>query len=120
LKGNKLRACLTMLGVIIGAGAMVVMVAVVEGFQTTIQRQFEGLGSRLIYIFYQPDEHQPAARRTFEGLQLADARAIREQCDLVAQVSAEYDLGEVKAAHGGEEYTTHISGVDPEFQQVRA
>jgi putative ABC transport system permease protein len=119
LRSNKLRAFLTMLGVIIGVGAMVIMVAVVEGFETTIQRQFEGLGSRLIFIFYSPQEDQPKARRTFEGLRMADVSAVREQCDLVGQVSAENDLGQVKASYGGEERTTRLVGVEPQYQQVR-
>jgi putative ABC transport system permease protein len=119
LRANKLRAFLTMLGIIIGVGAMVIMVAVVDGFQTTVQRQFEGLGSRLIFIFYSPQEDRPKARRTFEGLRLGDVSAVREQCDLVAQVSAENDLGQVKASHAGEERTTRLVGVEPQYQQVR-
>src|SRR5689334_1082575 len=89
LRANKLRAFLTMLGVIIGISAMMVMVAMVHGFQTIVKRQFENLGSRLILVFYQPKEDRPAARKTFDHLRLEDARAIREQCDLVSTVSAE-------------------------------
>jgi putative ABC transport system permease protein len=119
LRSNKLRALLTMLGIIIGVGAMVIMVGVVSGFQATIRRQFEGLGSNLIFIFYQPDESRWVARRTFEGLRLADVQAIREQCDLLARVSAEDDFGQVKAVAGGEERTTRLVGVEPQYQQVR-
>jgi putative ABC transport system permease protein len=119
LRSNKLRAFLTMLGVIIGVGAMVIMVAVVDGFQTTVRRQFEGLGSRLIFIFYSPQEKGPQARRTFAGLRMEDVSAIRTGCDLIGQVSAENDLGQVKASYGGEERTTRLVGVEPEYQQVR-
>jgi putative ABC transport system permease protein len=124
LRGNKLRSLLTMLGVIIGVGAMVIMVAVVTGFQRTIQREFEGLGSRLIFTFYQPDERRAKetfrARRTVEGLRTADVRAIREQCDLLANVSAERDMGQVRASYGAEEHTTRVVGVEPQYQQVRS
>jgi ABC-type antimicrobial peptide transport system permease subunit len=124
LRGNKLRSLLTMLGVIIGVGAMVIMVAVVTGFQRTVQREFEGLGSRLIFTFYQPDERRARetfrARRRVDALRTADARAIREQCDLLASVSAERDLGEARAAHGAEEHTTRAVGVEPQYQQVRS
>ncbi len=78
LRANKLRSFLTMLGVIIGVGAMLLMVAIVEGFQINIRKQFEGLGSRLVFVFYNPDENaRRQARRTFEGLDLLDARALR-------------------------------------------
>jgi putative ABC transport system permease protein len=50
---------------------------------------------------------------------MADVGALRDDCDLVGQVSAENDLGQVKAAYGGEERTTRLVGVEPEYQQVR-
>ena len=65
LRANKMRSFLTMLGVIIGVGSMVLMVAVVEGFQSNIRKQFEGLGSRLVFIFYNPDEN---ARRSTKSV----------------------------------------------------
>src|SRR5439155_21766573 len=90
IRANKLRSFLTMLGVIIGVSAMLLMVAVVEGFQTNIRKQFEGLGSRLVFIFYNPDQNERRkARRTFEGLRLDDAQALRERCDLLSSVAAE-------------------------------
>jgi len=57
IRANKLRSFLTMLGVIIGVSAMLLMVAVVTGFQANIRKQFEGLGSRLVFIFYNPDQN---------------------------------------------------------------
>jgi putative ABC transport system permease protein len=119
LAGNKLRAFLTMLGIIIGVSAMIVMVAVVNGFQILMQRQFEGLGSRLILVLYQPRASQPEARRRFEGLELADVRAIRTQCDRVLSVSAENNLGDVQAVYGGEQHTTRAVGVEPQYQELR-
>ena len=93
LRANKLRSFLTMLGVIIGVGAMLLMVAIVEGFQVNIRKQFEGLGSRLVFVFYNPDENaRRQARRTFEGLDLLDARTLRARCDLLSSVAAELDI----------------------------
>jgi putative ABC transport system permease protein len=118
LRTNKLRSFLTALGIVIGIAAMVDMVGVVQGFQVLIQRQFEGLGSQLIFIFYQPDETQLQARRTFKGLRLDDAEAIRQECSLITSVGAELDLGALKAAVGGEERTTQVVGVEPEYQDM--
>src|SRR5205823_4828546 len=97
IRANKLRSFLTMLGVIIGVGSMVLMVAVVEGFESNIRKQFEGLGSRLVFIFYNPDENaRKQARRTFDGLKLEDAEAIRARCDLVSNIAAELDMGQAR------------------------
>jgi putative ABC transport system permease protein len=120
LRGNKLRSLLTMLGVIIGVGAMVVMVAVVTGFHTVVQRQFEGLGSRLIYVLYQENPDRVVARRRSEGLTLGDARAIRARCSLVTAVSAELELPSTPVFYRGGEERTRVLGVEPEYRKVRA
>src|SRR2546428_12818456 len=77
IRANKLRSFLTMLGVIIGIGAMLLMVAVVEGLESNIRKQFEGLGSRLLFVFYNPDPNaKRQARRTFDGARLADEQGL--------------------------------------------
>jgi putative ABC transport system permease protein len=120
IRTNKLRSFLTMLGVIIGVGAMLLMVAVVEGFQTNIRKQFEGLGSRLIFIFYNPDRNvRRQARRTFEGLKMEDALALRSQCDLLSSVAAELEMGEQRVVAGGREWNIRTVAVEPGFSQVR-
>ena len=106
IRANKLRSFLTMLGVIIGVSAMLLMVAVVEGFQTNVRKQFEGLGSRLVFIFYNPDENaRRKARRTFEGLKLDDARALRAECDLLDNVAAELELGQQRVVSGSRQWS---------------
>ncbi len=50
LSGNKLRSLLTMLGVIIGVAAVIVMVAVSSGTEAAIADQINGLGANLIFI----------------------------------------------------------------------
>ena len=69
LGSNKLRSSLTMLGVIIGVGAVIVMVSIVEGARAQIVREFQRLGSQLILVVYQPDrkERQNATHR-LDGL----------------------------------------------------
>ncbi|MEE8487267.1 MAG: ABC transporter permease, partial [Gemmatimonadota bacterium] len=47
---NRMRTLLTMLGIIIGVGAVIVMVAVGEGAQSKIREQIEGLGTNLLVI----------------------------------------------------------------------
>src|SRR5262249_36402549 len=120
IRANKLRSFLTMLGVIIGVGSMLLMVAVVEGFQTNVRKQFEGLGSRLVFIFYNPDNNaRKKARRTFDGLDLMDAYAIRTECDMISNVAAELDLGSAQVMSGGQQWSIQTLAVEPEFQSVR-
>jgi putative ABC transport system permease protein len=121
IRANKLRSFLTMLGVIIGVGAMLLMVAVVQGFQTNIRRQFEGLGSRLVFIFYDPDQNaRRQARRTFNGLQLGDVEALRQNCDLLSNVAAELDMGQTQVTAGGRQWKISTVAVEPQYSAVRA
>jgi putative ABC transport system permease protein len=120
IRANKLRSFLTMLGVIIGVGAMLLMVAIVEGFQSNIRQQFEGLGSRLVFIFYNPDQNaRRQAKRTFDGLTLDDVQALRSHCDLLANVAAELDLGQANVAAGGRQWTIPTLAVEPQYSAVR-
>jgi putative ABC transport system permease protein len=120
IRANKLRSFLTMLGVVIGVGSMLLMVAVVQGFQSNIRQQFEGLGSRLVFIFYNPDRNaRRQARRTFDGLQLEDAEAIRRHCDRLSNVAAELDMGQANVAAGGREWTIATVAVEPQYAAVR-
>jgi putative ABC transport system permease protein len=120
IRANKLRSLLTMLGVIIGVGAMVLMVAVVEGFQAQIRKEFEGLGSRLIFVYYSPDENAlRQARRTFDGLTLDDAEALRAHSDLLSNVTAELALQDARVVVGGRQWTLLALGVQPAFTAAR-
>ena len=47
---NKVRSLLTMLGVIIGVAAVIIMIAISAGTEATISDQIEGLGSNLVFI----------------------------------------------------------------------
>ena len=58
LSRNKLRSLLTMLGVIIGVSAVIIMVSVSAGTEATIEEQIEGLGTNLVFV--QPNFTQQA------------------------------------------------------------
>jgi DNA-binding NtrC family response regulator len=72
---NKMRTLLTMLGIVIGVGAVIVMVAVGNGAQTMIKRQISSLGTNLIIVMpgsgVMGGANQGAG--TFNRLTLADA-----------------------------------------------
>jgi putative ABC transport system permease protein len=121
LRVNKLRSALTMLGVIIGVSAVIIMVSIVEGARAKVVSEFERLGSKLIIIIYQPDpqEMRKSTRRLI-GLTMDDVRAIQAQCDLIQSISAELPAGGEETAH----YRDHEAkirpvGVQPDYARLR-
>jgi putative ABC transport system permease protein len=91
LVSNKLRSLLTMLGVIIGVAAVIVMVSISAGTEATIAERINGLGSNLIFIssaFSRGGPNQ-GPQSSSGGLVYADVTAIREKVSGVAGVSVE-------------------------------
>jgi putative ABC transport system permease protein len=121
LRVNKMRSALTMLGVIIGVSAVIVMVSLVEGARAKIVQEFERLGSELIIVAYEPNarERRKQAVR-MEGLTMEDVRAIREQCSLISGISAELPAGsQFTARYRDQESQVSADGVQPDFQRMR-
>jgi len=118
---NKLRSALTMLGVIIGVSAVIVMVSIVEGARAKVVTEFERLGSKLIIIVYQPEkEEMRRSTRRLEGLTMDDVRAIQERCDLIQSISAELPTGgDETARHGDRETQVRPSGVQADYVRLR-
>ncbi len=71
LRANRLRSVLTMLGVIIGVAAVVILVAIGSGAKREVERQVEGLGSNLILVV--PGQVQFGSAPALSRLQLEDA-----------------------------------------------
>src|SRR5258708_33036567 len=94
LRANKLRSALTMLGIIIGVSAVIMMVENMQGFAARFERQIRKLGSDLIFVTYQPDpQERKRLTKHIEGLKMDDVLAIRENCDLIKRISPEMPLG---------------------------
>jgi putative ABC transport system permease protein len=120
LGANKLRASLTMLGMIIGVGAVIAMVAIGNGAQAAITAQIEGMGTNLLTIT--PGARQQAGVRQQAGadptLTLEDAQAIAAEPGLpVAYVSPEASgFGQIIAR--GQNTNTRIQGVTADYEMV--
>lgn len=116
LRRHKLRSLLTMLGVIIGVAAVILMVALVEGARSKVVEEFRRLGSSLIIIIYDPSlRKRGETPGTIEGLRMGDAEAILQECPSIKMVSAELEAGSQKARYGGEELDVVIDGCQPEY-----
>ena len=122
LRANKLRGGLTMLGIIIGTGAVIALLAVGQGAQAEITEQIQSIGSNLIFVF--PGQMQQSGTRTllrsFRMLTRQDAEAIADPArnPHVAAVAPEVDRT-VTLSSLGETVSVNAVGTWPEYEVVR-
>jgi putative ABC transport system permease protein len=109
LWANKLRALLTMLGVIIGVSSVIIMIAIVQGARRKVIDSFEGNGANLIFAFYDP-QPDSIAHGGFSGLQMDDVNAVTKQCSLVTGVSPTSSIS-VEAAYQDRKRNVQMTGV---------
>ncbi|MBM3470754.1 MAG: FtsX-like permease family protein [Armatimonadetes bacterium] len=119
MAANPLRSLLTALGVIIGVGAVIAMVAIGQGARRAVTDQVQALGSNLLTVF----AGQAQIARIVRGdpvqtLNIEDAEEIRKTTPGVTGVSAEYSR-QAQVVFRAENVISQISGVTPEFQEVR-
>jgi putative ABC transport system permease protein len=120
LRVNKLRSALTMLGIIIGVGAVIAMVAVGAGAQARVAEQIQSLGSNLIIIL--SGSVTSGGIRMGTGSQLTisedDALAIQREISTI-QVAAPSTRGTAQVVYGNLNWSTVIQGVTPEYMEAR-
>ena len=120
LARNKLRAFLTMLGIIIGVGAVIAMVAIGEGAKSTIRSQISALGTNVLIVL--PGSNVQGGVRAGTGnvntLVDSDARAIARELRSVAYASPVMRRQEQLIA-GNLNWGSLAQGVAPEFEQIR-
>ncbi|MDO8932040.1 MAG: ABC transporter permease [Rhodocyclaceae bacterium] len=116
LRVNKLRSALTMLGIIIGVAAVIVMIAVGNGAQAKVEEQIRSLGSNIIIVFSASATYT-GARSSAGSLQTIsedDAYAIAREIDEIEAVApALRGSGQVVA--GNANWSTTFYGVTPEY-----
>jgi putative ABC transport system permease protein len=121
LAANKMRALLTMLGIIIGVGAVIALMSIGEGVESFVTGQFQGLGSNLVFVvpgsLEENTDRQPRpANLTYkDALAIADPLAVQDVLAVVPEVSHTRLV-----VHGKKETYTTISGVTPEYEAVRS
>ena len=120
LRVNKLRSVLTMLGIIIGVGAVITMIAVGGGAQARVEEQIKSLGSNLMIII--PGSTTSGGVRmggsSAQTLTEDDAWAITREVQEV-QASAPSNRGSGQIIAGNSNWSTVIYGVTPEYMEVR-
>jgi len=117
LSGNKLRSGLTVLGIVIGVAAVIAMLAVGQGAQESITGSISGIGTNLLFVFRgDPGDNV----RNPKPLTLGDAEALRDQFAAPSiEAVAPALQGNGLVSFAGEQTSTQIFGVTPEYFQVR-
>ena len=120
LMGNKMRSVLTMLGVIIGVGAVITMISIGRGAKADISERIKSLGSNILAI--RPGSQRSGMRHFGRGsmrtLKYDDAELLSERGEHIAYVAPEVrDRAQVK--YGNKNDNIEIVGTTPEYQRVQ-
>lgn len=116
---NKIRSLLTMLGIIIGVAAVIIMIAISAGTEAAIQEQITGLGSNLIYVSGSMSKMGPGKNQTDGGLVYDDAFAISDQVIGVKGVVVEQTSSQIVKAGDITLDGVTIMGTTADFPSVR-
>jgi putative ABC transport system permease protein len=120
LRVNKLRSALTMLGIVIGVGAVIAMVAIGSGAANRISEQIASIGSNLIMVL--PGSATSGGMRMGHGSRLTlteeDARAIALQVPGVVTAGGNM-RGGAQVVFGNQNWSTVIQGTTPDYLEIR-
>jgi len=122
LQRNKMRAALTMLGIIIGVSAVVAMVSIGQGAQATVQAQIDSIGTNLLFV--SAGAQNVGGVRSGTGdtgtntLTVEDLDAIKREVPSVSMVTPSVNSrGQLVA--GNANWNTQIQGVSEQFPDIR-
>ena len=120
LSNNKMRAFLTMLGIIIGVTSVITMIAIGQGSKLSIQAQISEMGSNMIMI-HPGGEMRGGVRQSADDMQtldLEDYESLRTETTFLAAVSPNVSSSGQLIA-GNNNYPSSISGVGTDYLEIR-
>jgi putative ABC transport system permease protein len=119
LRANKMRSILTMLGVVIGVGAVIAMVAIGNGAQEAVKARISALGTTLISISPGQIFSRGTASATDRALlTMEDAQALRANAKLITEVEPEMQK-QAQVQYLNKNTNTNIYGTTPNYLTVR-
>ena len=120
IAANKLRSFLTMLGIIIGVGSVITMLAIGQGSKQSISKQISEMGSNMIMIM--PGQDMRGGVRqdasSMETLKLTDYAALKEQCRYISAISPVVNSAG-QFISGNNNTPSTIYGVNPDYLTIR-
>jgi putative ABC transport system permease protein len=122
LARNKSRAALTMLGIIIGVSAVIVMVSIGQGAQASVQAQIESMGTNLLFVSAGAQNVGGVRSGTGDSgtnsLTVEDLDAIRREVPSVSMVSPQINA-RAQLVVGNQNWSTSVQGVSEQFPEIR-
>src|SRR3954465_13901367 len=117
---NKMRTLLTMLGIVIGVGTVIVVVAFGTGPQASIQDQIKSLGTNVIMIMPGATQQGGASQGagTFNRLTVEDAERVKRDATTLAAVSPVIQT-RTQGIGGNGNWRTQINGVSTDYLTIR-
>lgn len=120
LLGNKLRSILTMLGIIIGVGAVIAMISIGMGVKQNVTNSIASLGSNMLIV--SPGSTNKGGVRSAAGssqkLKYEDAEAIKKKIKNIDYVSPTVN-GSYQIVNGHENWNSSVYGITPEYLKIR-
>ncbi|MDD6908081.1 ABC transporter permease [Phocaeicola faecicola] len=120
LTNNKLRAFLTMLGIIIGVASVITMLAIGQGSKRSIQAQISEMGSNMIMI-HPGGEMRGGVRQDpseMQTLKLENYQTLSEECTYLSAISPQVSSSG-QLIHGANNYPSSVSGVSIDYLKIR-
>lgn len=120
LANNKLRAFLTMLGIIIGVASVITMLAIGQGSKRSIQTQIAEMGSNMIMIHPGGDMRGGVRRDASEmqTLKLENYEKLREETNYLSGISPNVSSSG-QLVNGNNNYPSSVSGVGLDYLKIR-
>ena len=120
LRQNALRTALTMLGIVIGVGAVICVVAIGEGASATVERAITNIGANMIWVEAGGVNRGGVRTGAFgtKTLTLGDYDAIKEHISVVTNVTPQVDT-RVQVIYGNQNWGTTVRGVGPEYLALK-
>jgi putative ABC transport system permease protein len=120
LAANKLRSALTMLGIIIGVGAVVALMAIGNGATASITEQVQGIGANLITVFPgRFGRNGPQATSVQAPMFLSDYEVLAKNLTDVAGIAPAYQRAST-VTYGKNSVTVQVIGTTPDYAAIRA
>ncbi len=120
LNNNKLRCFLTMLGIIIGVGSVITMLAIGQGSKNSIKAQISEMGSNMIMIH--PGTGQRGGVRQsaddMQTLKIEDYETLRDNAKYLTAVSPQVSSSG-QFINGNNNYPSSVSGITPDYLNIR-
>lgn len=118
LRANKLRSALTMLGIIIGIGSVIAMVALGTGAQQSVQERIAKLGTTLLQVNAQRVAQGGVQLADAKRMTMADVRLIEERATKIVAIQPQQDQ-RLMVQWGRQNTQTDVIGTTPNYLEVR-